>query len=73
MDSLLKSRKEALLSRKLDPRVHLLAYKREGRNGWTLDMFEGRAPGRFPEVLDVDGEPKRGVKDDPKDFACLER
>ena len=47
--------------------------KREGRNGWTLDMFEGRAPGRFPEVLDVDGEPKRGVKDDPKDFACLER
>ena len=47
--------------------------KREGRNGGTLDMFEGRAPGRFLEVLDVDGQPKLGVKDDPKDFACLER
>ena len=47
--------------------------KREGRKGGTLDMFEGRAPGRFLEVLDVDGQPKLGVKDDPKDFACLER
>lgn len=47
--------------------------KERGEVGGLWIRFEGRAPGRFPEVLDMDGEPKRGVKDDPKDFACLER
>lgn len=47
--------------------------KERGEVSGLWIRFEGRAPGRFPEVLDVDDEPKRGVKDDPKDYACLER
>lgn len=43
--------------------------KERGEVSGLWIRFEGRAPGRFPEVLDVDGEPKRGVKDDPQDYA----
>ena len=47
--------------------------KERGEVSVLLIRFEGRDPGRFPEVLDVDDEPKLGVKVDPKDYACLER